>query len=473
MPETIAKYRITRQLGRGRNGAVYLGFDPFIKRNVAIKLATGGAMTVCAATAPWYEVRRDGSVDFGAPREDPRGTSAATHALLAEAHVLNRLKHPNILYMFDAGVEGVNPFIVTEYIEGARSLKDFCVPHNLMPVEIALNVVRKCAVALEFSHSKGVVHGSVRPENVLLTPDFNVKLKGFSSAPPSKSDENALDAFRYASPETARDGEMTARSDVFSLGAVLYELLTGSPPFEANNLMSLLYLIAGEEPPPPGTRRPQVPDFVDEITAKAMNKKIAQRYTACGEFAEALAHALERIEDTPRKTTLETPPAKRGATPGVKGDAIPSVKGDATSGLKGDATSVARAAMLEKLAFFEAFTPREIDELVRAGGWLEYGDGDAMSSAREAGNSFCVIVRGRAAVRKDGRAIGALKEGECFAEAGGEAGARVSARVFSEGGSLVLKLTTPALEENTSPECRFRFTRAFLHAVLEKYPLIV
>jgi serine/threonine protein kinase len=521
MPETIAKYRIIRQLGRGRNSTVYLGFDPFIKRNVAVKLAAGGALTISVQTEPWYGVGRDGSVDFGSPRQNPRGASAPTHALLAEAHILGGLKHPNILGMFDAGIVGANPFIATEYIEGARSLKDFCAPHNLMPVEKALDVVRKCAEALEFAHSRGVIHGAVRPENVLLTPGFNVKLKGFSSAPPSKSDEKALDAFRYASPETARDDQATGRSDIFSLGVVLYELLTGRHPFEANNLMSLLYLIASEEPPAPGTLRPLAPDFVGEIAAMAMRKKIAERYAVCGELADALIAARKRLEEPtqeplpkplpqplpkplpeiPRKPVPEPlpeiPPIQSpkplpetlneplpAPPPSANSSAIPSAIPSANSAplptplpapppeTPAEALPDRRSEMLGKLAFFDVFGARDLDELARAGQWLEYGDGIAMTGARQTDDSFCIIVAGRAAVIKAGRTIGALKEGECFAEAGGNAGLRVSARVISEGDTFVLKLTDRLLE-NTSPECRMRFTRTFLHTVLEKYPLIV
>jgi hypothetical protein len=304
-----------------------------------------------------------------------------------------------------------------------------------------------------------------------------------------------------------------------------------------------------------------VPDFVDEIVARATKKKIAERYAVCGEFADALADARRRLEETPpeplpktppeirteirletspetlpktppevlpkpllktpfeilpkplsktpfeispkplSKTPLEilpkTPPEIRTeirtetspeTLPKTPPEVLPETPPARPLEIFTETLTVSapappldippeiftdrRTEMIGKLAFFDVFGARDMDEIARAGEWLQYDDGIAITGARQTDNSFCIVVEGRAAVIKGGRTIGALKEGECFAEAGGNAGARVSARVISEGNTLVLKLTARALE-NTPPECRLLFVRTFLDTVLEKYPLIV
>src|SRR5450631_3600800 len=229
VPDRIGKYVIINQVGRGSTGTVYLSHDPYYRRDVAIKV---------------YNIDASG---------DDERARVARKMFLSEAHMVGMLQHPNILPIYDAGEEDGHCYIVTEHVHGARTLAAYCRPDNLLRVDDLVEIMFKCAKALHYAHSRGVIHRDVKPSNLMLTQDSDVRLIDFGIALVADSEISRIDGIAgspsYMSPEQVQSLELTNRSDLYSLGAVMYELLSGSRPFRAGNLQKLLHQIVYATPP--------------------------------------------------------------------------------------------------------------------------------------------------------------------------------------------------------------------------------
>ena len=235
VPDKIGKYTIINEVGRGSTGIVYLSHDPYYGRDVAIKVY---------------------NMDAGG---DETRSKVARKMFLSEAHMVGMLQHPNILPIYDAGEENGRCYIVTEHVHGARTLAAYCRPDNLLPVDDVVEIMFKCAKALHYSHSRGVIHRDIKPSNIMLTMDSDVRIIDFGIALVADSEISRIEGIAgspsYMSPEQVQAIELTPRSDLYSLGALMYELLTGSRPFRAGNLAKLLHQIVYATPPPIHTLR--------------------------------------------------------------------------------------------------------------------------------------------------------------------------------------------------------------------------
>ena len=158
VPEKLGKYEVTKQIGRGNMGVVYLGHDPFADRPVAVKVAVSDKLKNKAVRARFRKM------------------------FLNEAHITGLLKNPNIVAVYDAGVEGDICYLVMEYIPGGITLKTYCQPDNLLPIEKVVEIIFKCAKSLDYAHREGVVHRDIKPTNILVTEDQDVKISDFSVA---------------------------------------------------------------------------------------------------------------------------------------------------------------------------------------------------------------------------------------------------------------------------------------------------
>ncbi|MEJ1961907.1 MAG: serine/threonine-protein kinase [Gammaproteobacteria bacterium] len=201
----------------------YLSHDAYYGRDVAIKVY---------------------NMDAGGDEERAR---IARKMFLSEAHLVGMLQHPHILPIYDAGEENGHCYIVTEHVHGARTLAAYCRPDNLLRIDDTVEIIYKCAKALHYAHSRGVIHRDIKPSNIMLTNDSDVRIIDFGIALVQDSDISRIEGIAgspsYMSPEQVQSFELTNSSDLYSLGAVMYELLTGSRPFRAGNLQKLLHQI--------------------------------------------------------------------------------------------------------------------------------------------------------------------------------------------------------------------------------------
>ena len=273
-PGMLGRYKVLKELGRGAMGLVYLGKDPTIQRFVAIKT-----------------MRLD-HIDHDDKLQDVKAR------FFREAESTGRLSHPNIVTIYDAGEEDDLGYIAMELIEGTP-LKQWARKPNLMPVNEVLLTVATVADALDYAHQQGVVHRDIKPANIMLTKDRVVKVMDFGiakMASSSKTQTNiVLGTPTYMSPEQIAGKKVDGRSDIFSLGVVLFELLTGQTPFTADNLSALLFSIAHHPHPAIQTLRPDLPPMVQEIVERALQKELPHRYRRADEFARELRACLQSL----------------------------------------------------------------------------------------------------------------------------------------------------------------------------------
>lgn len=273
----IGRYEILDQIGAGATATVYRARDPLIERTVAIK------------TVSLDQLRQDGA--------------DAESRFLREAQSAGRLSHPNIVTIYDVGEADGVAYIAMEYLSGA-TLRDV-MNHGAIPLDLALDTALQMAEALAFAHEHGVIHRDIKPANVVLTgQNGRVKLTDFGIARLVNSDRTQLGQMlgspRYMSPEQAMGREIDGRSDIFSLGAVLYEMLTGHYAFDGDSLPAIVYRVIHDNPVAAASLRPQLPGELASLLARMLDKRPEVRPDA-----RALANALHALR--PVATTTPAP----------------------------------------------------------------------------------------------------------------------------------------------------------------------
>lgn len=273
-PATLGRYKVLKELGRGAMGFVYLGKDPTIQRFVAIKT-----------------MRLDQIDEEDKLRE-------VKSRFFREAESAGRLSHPNIVTIYDAGEQDALGYIAMELIEG-HSLKEWSRKPNLMPITEVVQTLCTVADALDYAHQQGVIHRDIKPANIMITKDRLVKVMDFGIAKMASSSKTQTDTVlgtpTYMSPEQIAGKKVDGRSDVFSLGIVLFELLIGQPPFTADNLSALLFAIVHQPHPDLQSLRQDLPPMFQEVLNRALQKELPQRYRRAGEFAQDLRACLHSL----------------------------------------------------------------------------------------------------------------------------------------------------------------------------------
>ncbi|WHZ14036.1 MAG: Serine/threonine protein kinase [Nitrospira sp.] len=271
-PAALGRYQILKELGRGAMGVVYLGKDPTIQRFVAIK------------TMRLDEIDNDDELKQFRDR------------FFREAESNGRLSHPNIITVYDAGEQDGLAYIAMEYLEGTM-LSCYCQKTTLLPAKQALQIVAAVADALDYAHSQGVVHRDVKPANIMIMKQRLVKVMDFGIAKMASASKTQtsmiLGTPRYMSPEQATGKDVDGRSDVFSLGIVLFELLSGERPFDAENMPALVMRIAKAPHPPLLKYRRDLPTRVQSILDRALQKEIPNRYRHAGDLAQDLRDVFQ------------------------------------------------------------------------------------------------------------------------------------------------------------------------------------
>lgn len=274
--EKLGRYDIIRVVGKGAMGVVYEGRDPNLDRQVAIK--TIRVQSLSAQAASEYEVR-----------------------FRTEARSAARLHHANIVSVFDSGQDGDIAYLVMEFIQG-EDLKHHLENGARFSVRSSIVMVHDLLMALDHAHRQNVVHRDVKPANMLIEQSGRVKLTDFGVARIQEPDETnltqvggAVGTPKYMSPEQAKGLRGDSRSDVFSAGVVLYELLTGVLPFDGENQFVVIHQIVGHTPAAPSTLNPDVPAAMDEVMARAMAKNPDERYATAREFGLALRAVAQHL----------------------------------------------------------------------------------------------------------------------------------------------------------------------------------
>ncbi|MCH8059822.1 MAG: protein kinase [Proteobacteria bacterium] len=410
--QKIGKYVIVNRIGKGSTGMVYLSHDPYYRRDVAIKV---------------YNIEEDADADRA---------KISRKMFFNEAHMVGMLQHPNIMPIYDAGEEDGKYYVVTEHIQGARTLAAYCRPDNLLRVDDVVEIIYKCAKALHYAHGRGVIHRDIKPSNLMLTIDNDVRIIDFGIAIVNDSDVSRIEGIAgspsYMSPEQVQSEELTPRSDLYSLGAVMYELLTGYRPFRADNLSKLLHQIVYATPPPIHTYRTDLPEELENVVTQAMVKEPGKRLQSGAAMAAELTRVYKDLRQKYNRLDNQE-----------------------------------HFDVLRSLTFFHDFSHAEIWEVLRASVWHEYRDGEDIVREGEIDDRFYIIVTGGVTVQTTGRNIGSLSSGDCFGETSYVRGAKRQASIRARGAVTILRVSS-SLMEQVSSACQLRFNKVFLRALITR-----
>lgn len=417
LPERIGKYPVLRKLGEGGTSEVYLCHDPFNDRDVAVKRI-------------FPEALRGGA-----------GGGVYRKLFLAEASLAGKLSHPHIVAIYDAVIEQDSGYIVMEYVAGG-TLERHTIPGNLLPIDKIVEIVFKCTRALSYANQLGVTHRDIKPGNILMSGPTDIKISDFGLALSSGIDTTQLTGVgspAYMSPEQIREQPLSQQTDIYSLGVVMYQLLTGQLPYQASNNFSMIYQITTSDPAPPSSLREGVPMAVDRIVRKAMQKDQTRRYQTWEDFAKDLAEAF-RAESLARKSEEFADSEKFNA--------------------------------LRSMGFFRRFSDPELWEVVAIGTWEKVPAGTALMREGEPGDHFCLLVSGEVKVTKNKKLLNVLGPGECFGEMAylSETSKDRGASITANGESRLVRIRVADLL-NASETCRLKFDRAFIRILVERLNL--
>ena len=409
IPSRIGPYEIMGVLGRGQSATIYLGRELFPARDVAIKV---------------YDPQLLASEERGVFRS----------LFLKETLLAKKLTHPNITQVYDAAADDERAYIVMEYME-AGSLDRFCVPESLLAPQRVAALLEKVCDALSYAQVHGIIHRDLKPANVLMGADGEAKVADFGVAHTAF----AFDPTRgltvgspaYMAPEQLERKPASAQTDIYSLGIMMYKMLTGALPFPPDTAAALTARILLGSLPKPGLSRAGLPPVFDHIFARATARDPAQRYRSWEEFASDLRVAAE--------TDQNIDPVEE------------------------------RLATLRALPFFREFSPEALREALPMARWFDVRAGATLIAEDEPGYSFFVLVRGQMRVTRRGTLLQIHGAGQCLAETAFLR--RTAARRFSTV-SAVTDCTVVEFDPDVlwlaSDELTRNFHRAFLVTLADK-----
>ena len=414
--QSIGKYQIVGELGKGATGKVYLADDPFGKRQVAIKLIFPEALKNSEDGAFYKSM------------------------FLNEAALAGKLHHPHIVQIFDAVVEGDFSYLVMEYVEGG-TLEKFCTPESLLEPREVAEIIFKCVRALAFAQTLGLTHRDIKPGNILHKDGTEIKIADFGASINKVSDRTVITNVgspAYMAPElvtgTAQASHLT---DIYALGVVMYYMLTARLPFSGANTMSVIYQIVNTNPDPPSAHCDSLSPELDAIVMKALSKDAAKRYASWEEMGQALAETWKK---------------------------------DQKSEEKRDQSDTERFQLMRTLPFFRDFPENELWEVLKISKWAKFKPETALIKEGDKGDSFFILAGGYVTVTVGKKKLSVLTSGDCFGEmsylAHKDAPHR-SATVTATSDAIVLKIRAEDLR-GASLSCRRLFDERFLNTLVER-----
>jgi hypothetical protein len=357
----IGKYRLLRELGSGATSVVHLARDEFRQRDVAVKV-------------------------IDAARMSGEEMMVFQRMFIAEATLVGKLRHPHVVELLDAGIDDHGCYIVMEYVEGC-TLDEHCVPERLLPYPQIADIIYKCCKGLGFAHRSGLVHRDIKPANILLGRDGRIKVTDFGAAANARMKDvtqvSGLGSAAYMSPQQLDGQTLTFHADIYSLGVVLFKLLTGRLPFSAHSILQLASEIRGRDIPPPSQFRAEVPAPLDQVVQRATARDVAKRYPSWDKFAEDLVNFTAKTAPRP---------------------VFVSEKDKYTA--------------LRSLPALAAFNDEEVRTMLPATAWRQFPANAQVLTAGDEGHSFFVVEEGELRVMKEGQQIEHLQRGDWFGEAG-------------------------------------------------------
>ncbi|MDR1661488.1 MAG: protein kinase [Azoarcus sp.] len=365
VPATIGEYRIVREAGRGATATVYEARHPKLSRPVAIKLIRFG----------------------GEARDGSKLNRRLLKLLRAEEAVARRLNHPNIISIYEVVTEPERAYVVMEYFPG-ETLEKYCDFEHRLPVHRVIGIIFKCCMALDYAYRQGIVHRDIKPANILIDENDDIRITDFGLALNLNKQIEADSTFimgvgspAYMSPEQIKNYPLNQKTDLYSLGVVMFHLLTGRLPFRAVSPAQLIYKIINTDPPLVAQFNPDVSEQMDAVIRKAMEKDLYSRYKNGAEFAKDLSAVRYKIVDD-----------------------------------EGGRLDASRFSILRKQAFFAEFENVELWEVLRIGSWRKVGARVKLVSEGDTRQRFGVLLEGRVELSSGGRQVMELGPGTVFGE---------------------------------------------------------
>jgi serine/threonine protein kinase len=392
---------------------VYHARDPFADRDVAIKVFL-------------FEEHAD------------QQTERMKHkAFLAEASLAGKLNHPHIVDIFDAVVEPDHSYLVMEYVPGT-TLEAHADVNTLLPLNKVVEIIFKCIRALEYAFQHGVIHRDIKPGNILLSQAGETKVGDFGASFQSRGHDTTqitgIGSPAYMSPEQIRLESLSHQTDIYSLGVVMYRLLTGRLPFEAATQAALTYAILNTEASRPTKLRPDLPPLLDEIVMKAMRKDPAERYKSWLDFGKDLSQAFMNLR--------------------LAGESVSDSE---------------KFNKLRDMPFFQDFGDVALWEVVRVGSWKTIPGDTIIMREGEQAESFYLLIDGEVGVTLLGKPLNTIKPGGCFGEIlyfTGTPGRRATTIVATEQ-ITVIEIKAEALRASTDG-CQVGFNKAFMRVLTDR-----
>jgi len=414
LQEHIGKYPVIREIGSGATSRVYLARDPFGERDVAIKVFLFDSQI------------------------DPQTERMMHKAFLAEASLAGKLNHPHIVDIFDAVAEPDHSYLVMEYVPGT-TLEAHSDVTSLLPLNKVVEIIFKCIRALEYAFQHGVIHRDIKPGNILLSATGETKVGDFGASFQQRhgvetTQITGIGSPAYMSPEQVRMETLDHQTDIYSLGVVMYRLLTGRLPFDASSQAGLHYAILNTQPQRPIMLRPDLPPLLDEIVMKAIQKDPARRYRSWLEFGKDLSQAFVNLR------------------------------------LAGESASDSeKFNKLRNMEFFQDFGDVALWETTRIGSWKTLPADQIIIKEGESGDSVYLLIEGEVGVTLLGKPLNTLKPGACFGEVLYFTGAtgRRTTTIVSVSQITVLEIKADALRAATDA-CQVAFNKAFMRVLIER-----
>jgi serine/threonine protein kinase len=410
----IGKFQLLRELGKGASATVHLALDTFSGNEVALKVLDAEIVK---------------SPDFD---------RTTTMQFMTEASLAGKLSHPHIVSILEASVTEDSGYIALEYVPGG-DLFQYTTPGKLLTPEDAIQVAFKCCGALDYAFRQGIVHRDIKPANIMVVSGTDIKVTDFGAAflrTATGAQLEAIGSPSYMSPEQTRGEPLDYRSDMFTLGGVLYQLFTGQRPFLANTIEVLFAKIIGEIPAAPSSLRPQLSKEIDAILLQMMAKRPEERYPSWADLALDIAK-VGRLS--------------------VYQSVIPDSE---------------KFFALKKVKLLSQLDDAGLWELVLAGKWSRLPPRAVIVREGETGKSLFLLGSGQAKVTRQGRLLNVLDVGECVGELAYIKGGGIvrQATVETMADVLLVEFEQEMLDQ-VSLNCRHQLSLALMHSLVDRLSL--